>query len=92
MSPFWRKLISYKKLNESYDDFNIFEVMVRLETNMPVELRITKMTFLLETDDTVETVAVKLKNRPRSQLRNRYQGRTVHFSIDFTCIKPGKPV
>ena len=57
--------------------------MVRLETNMPVELRITKMTFLLETDDTVETVAVKLKNRPRSQLRNRYQARTVHFSTDL---------
>ena len=66
--------------------------MVRLETNMPVELRITKMSFSLETDDTVETIVVKLKNRPRGQLRNRYQARTVHFSIDFTCNKPRKLV
>jgi len=65
--------------NISFDDDFIstlaFDVMVRLETNMPMELRITKMAFSLETDDTVKRVEVKLKSRPTRFPRQHRQHR-----------------
>ena len=71
----------------SFDDDFIstlaFDVMVRLETNMPMELRITKMAFSLETDDTVKRVEVKLKNRPTRFPRQHRQ----EWFFDFVFVQ-----
>lgn len=71
----------------SFDDDFIstlaFDVMVRLETNMPIELRITKMAFVLETDDTVKRAEVRLKNRP-TRFPRQHRQESVFISLLFS--------